>query len=544
MSATLTGVAASPGLAAAPGMRWDGGEGVSIEAAPDVATAAQWVHEDLLKRSLTAPTSEGRAVLEALALFAADPELLATAEAGVRQGVSPIDAVRTAAGGYAEQLRALGGYLAERAEDVIDVGTRIVNALEGRLIAGLPSPGHPYVLLARDLAPADTALLDPKIVVALVTEQGGPTSHTAILARSLGLPAVVACADARNAADGHTLLVDGDLGEVHIDPPAEVTNALMTRAERQRSRTAAVTGPGMTRDSVPVALLANVGGARDAAAAAEGEAEGVGLFRTEFCFLGRTDEPSLEEQVEAYAAVLSHFPGRRVVVRTLDAGSDKPLPFLGLDDEENPALGVRGLRTETVRPGVLERQLTALSAAVVRTGCEAWVMAPMVSTPAEARWFAGLARGRGLQTVGVMIEVPAAALRAHQLLPEVDFASIGTNDLGQYTMAADRQTGTLGSLLDPWQPGLLDLVAMTCAAGTTHGRSIGVCGEAAADPLLAAVLVGLGVRSLSMTAAALPAVRASLRDIDLAECVAAATAARSAPSAAEARAAASAVINA
>ena len=544
MSATLTGVAASPGLAAAPGIRWDGGDGVSVDAAPDVATAARWVNEDLLKRSLTAPTSEGRAVLEALSLFAADPELLATAEAGIRQGASPADAVRTAASGYAEQLRGLGGYLAERAEDVLDVGARIVNTLEGRLITGLPSPGHPYVLLARDLAPADTALLDPKVVVALVTEQGGPTSHTAILARSLGLPAVVACAGARDAADGHTLLVDGDLGEVHIDPPAEVTKALMSRAERQRSRTAAVTGPGMTRDSVPVALLANVGGARDAAAAAEGEAEGIGLFRTEFCFLGRHDEPSLEEQVEAYAAVLSHFPGRRVVVRTLDAGSDKPLPFLGLDDEENPALGVRGLRTETVRPGVLERQLTALSAAVVRTGCEAWVMAPMVSTPAEARWFAGLARGRGLQTVGVMIEVPAAALRAHQLLPEVDFASIGTNDLGQYTMAADRQTGTLGSLLDPWQPGLLDLVAMTCAAGTTHGRSIGVCGEAAADPLLAAVLVGLGVRSLSMTAAALPAVRASLRDIDLAECVEAATAARSAPSAAEAKAAASAVINA
>ncbi len=535
MSTTLTGVAASPGLAAARGVRWDGGEGVSVEPSPDIASASRRVQDDLRARAAEAPTAEGRAVLEALTLFAGDPELIKAAESSAAGGVVPADAVRAAAGHYADQLRGLGGYLAERAEDVVDVGRRIAAALEGKHLAELPNPGHPYVLIARDLAPADTALLDPTVVVALVTEQGGPTSHTAILARSLGIPAVVACAGARDAADGHDLVIDGDLGEVHVDPPAAVVAALTDRAERQRRRSAAVSGPGMTRDSVPVALLANVGGARDAAVAAESGAEGIGLFRTEFLFLGRADEPSADEQVEAYASVLEHFVGKRVVVRTLDGGSDKPLPFLGLGDEENPALGVRGLRTETVRPGVLERQLAALSAAVVRTGCEASVMAPMVSTVAEARMFASLARGRGLPAVGIMIEVPAAALRARDLLPEVDFASIGTNDLGQYTLAADRQSGELGPLLDPWQPALLDLVASTCDAAAPLGRPIGVCGEAAADPLLAAVLVGIGVRSLSMAASALAGVRATLRDVDLASCVEAARLAREAPSAAEAR---------
>ncbi len=543
MSHTLTGVAASPGLAAAPGVRWDAGEGTSVEPAPDIQSAARQVQDDLRRRAAEAPTAEGRTVLEALSLFAGDPELLASAEAAARQGVTPPDAVRAASGHYAEQLRALGGYLAERAEDVLDVGRRIVAALEGRHMAEIPNPGYPYVLLARDLAPADTALLDPTVVVALVTEQGGPTSHTAILARSLGLPAVVACSGARDAGHGHPLVVDGDLGEVHVDPPAAVIEVLTARAERQRTRTAAVTGPGMTKDSVPIALLANVGGARDAAAAAESEAEGIGLFRTEFCFLGRADEPSLEEQVEAYSDVLKHFVGRRMVVRTLDGGSDKPLPFLSLPDEENPALGVRGLRTETMRPGVLERQLSALSTACVRTGCEAWVMAPMVSTVAEARWFSSLVRGRGLQTPGIMVEVPAAALRARHLLAEVDFASLGTNDLGQYALAADRQSGDLGPLLDPWQPALLDLVAMAAEAGSELGKPVGVCGEAAADPLLAVVLVGLGVTSLSMGAGALSAVRATLRDVDMSGCVEAARLARSAASAAEARAAVSALIN-
>ncbi len=223
------------------------------------------------------------------------------------------------------------------------------------------------------------------------------------------------------------------------------------------------------------------------------------------------------------------------MVRTLDGGSDKPLPFLGLGDEENPALGVRGLRTAVSRPEVLDRQLTALASAAARTGAQPWVMAPMVSTVAEARWFGAQARAAGLPTVGVMVEVPAAALRARQMLFEVDFASIGTNDLAQYALAADRQQGELGSLLDPWQPAVLDLVAEACRGAELTGRPIGVCGEAAADPALAAVLVGLGVRSLSMAPVAVPDVRALLADVDLGACRTAAEAVFDAASAADAR---------
>ena len=273
----------------------------------------------------------------------------------------------------------------------------------------------------------------------------------------------------------------------------------------------------------------------DASAASEVDAEGVGLFRTEFLFLGRTDEPSIDEQVESYSQVLSRFVGRRVVVRTLDAGSDKPLPFLGLGEEENPALGVRGLRTAVSKPEVLDRQLTALASAAARTGAQPWVMAPMVATVSESRWFAAQARSAGLPTVGIMIEIPAAALRAHQLVAEVDFASLGTNDLAQYALAADRQQGELGALLDPWQPALIDLVAAACAGAERVGRPIGICGEAAADPALAAVLVGLGVRSLSMAPIAVNDVRALLADTDLATCKRAAAAVADAASAADAR---------
>ncbi|HVQ88682.1 MAG TPA: phosphoenolpyruvate--protein phosphotransferase, partial [Actinomycetes bacterium] len=437
---------------------------------------------------------------------------------------------------FAEKLASLGGYFAERAPDVVDIGERMVAALEGRATAELPNPGYPHVLVARDLAPADTATLDASVVIAIVTEQGGPTSHTAILARGLGIPAVVAIRGARDATDGQQVVVDGDLGEVHVAPDPTITQALRQREERRRSRSKVVTGPGRTSDGTDVKLLVNVGTLTDASSAADSDAEGIGLFRSEFLFLGRVDEPSIEEQVDAYSQVFSRFVGRRVVVRTLDGGSDKPLPFLGLDDEENPALGVRGLRTAVSRPDVLERQLTALASAAARTGAEPWVMAPMVSTVTEARWFGAQARAIGLPTVGIMVEVPAAALRSRHLLAEVDFASLGTNDLAQYALAADRQEGELGALLDPWQPAVLDLVSHACQGARATGRPIGVCGEAASDPALAAVLVGLGVRSLSMAPVALADVRALLRDVDLETCKRAAAAASDAATAADARA--------
>jgi phosphotransferase system enzyme I (PtsI) len=267
-------------------------------------------------------------------------------------------------------------------------------------------------------------------------------------------------------------------------------------------------------------------------------AQGVGLLRTEFLFLGRKDAPSVAEQHAAYLELFNAFPdpGARVVIRTLDAGADKPLPFLDLPAEENPALGVRGLRTARLRPDILDDQLAAIAAAAAQASCEVWTMAPMVATPAEAAGFAARARAHGLARVGAMIEIPAAALRAARLLEHLDFLSVGTNDLGQYTMAADRQDGRLPDLLDPWQPALLELIALAAEAGRAAGKPVGVCGEAAADPRLAPVLVGLGVTSLSMAAAAVPAVHAALGERTLAQCRDLAARARDALDPGEARA--------
>jgi phosphotransferase system enzyme I (PtsI) len=243
----------------------------------------------------------------------------------------------------------------------------------------------------------------------------------------------------------------------------------------------------------------------------------VGLLRTELAFLGRAEEPGVEEQAAAYAAVFAAFPGRKVVLRTLDAGSDKPLAFATPPEEPNPALGVRGLRIARRNPGILDRQLDAVAEAARRTGATPWVMAPMVATVPEAADFAARVRARGL-VPGVMVEVPAAALQADRLLEHVDFLSIGTNDLSQYTMAADRLSADLADLTDPWQPAVLALVAAAAEAGRRTGKPVGVCGEAAADPLLACVLVGLGVTSLSCAASAVPGVGARLRTVDLATC--------------------------
>ncbi|MDP9182416.1 MAG: phosphoenolpyruvate--protein phosphotransferase, partial [Actinomycetota bacterium] len=258
---------------------------------------------------------------------------------------------------------------------------------------------------------------------------------------------------------------------------------------------------------------------------------------TEFLFLDRPDEPSMDEQAAAYRRVLDAFAGRKVVIRTLDAGADKPLRFVTHADEPNPALGVRGLRTARRHPALLERQLTAIARAAAGASAQVWVMAPMVSTPAEAAAFAQQVRGAGLPVAGSMVEVPAAALRAARLLDHCDFLSLGTNDLAQYAFAADRMSGDLADLLDPWQPALLDLVRTTALAGRAAGKPVGVCGEAASDPNLAAVLVGLGVTSLSMAPAAVAPVRATLAGLSLADCERLAEIAGGAPDARVARAA-------
>ncbi|MEU0572498.1 putative PEP-binding protein, partial [Nonomuraea sp. NPDC005983] len=405
-------------------------------------------------------------------------------------------------------LNVLQGSAAQR---LYDLRHRAVAAALGLPMPGIPSPGHPFVLVAPDLSPADTSALGPD-VLALVTERGGPTSHTAILARARGLPAVVACAGVTGLADGTIISVDGGTGEVAIGLTAEAAERVRDGDREERARLAGSRGPGRTADGHRIRLMHNIGSAADLRPGAEG----VGLFRTEFLFLDRSRPPSFEEQVAAYAEVFAQ--AETVVLRTLDAGTDKPLPFLGLPEEPNPALGIRGLRVDRLLPSVLDTQLDAVAEAARAATADVWVMAPMVTTAAEAADFAARARARGLARVGVMIEVPAAALQAGRLLREVDFLSVGTNDLSQYAFAADRQHPALADLLDPWQPALLRLVAECAQAGASAGKPVGVCGEAAGDPRLAPVLAGLGVTSLSMAPVCVPAVREALAAHTLEQC--------------------------
>ena len=381
--------------------------------------------------------------------------------------------------------------------------------------------------------------------VGLVTALGGPTSHTAIIARQIGVPCLVAAGPGLRDVDaGDRVLIDGAAGTLTVEPEPSVARAAVADAEESARRIAAWSGPGRLADGLPVTLLANVGDAASARQAADGPAEGVGLFRTELSFLTESTEPAVDVQARAYAGVLSRFPSSKVVVRTLDAGSDKPLAFTNPDHEDNPALGVRGLRISRSHSGLLERQLDAIVMAgesLGRDHADTWVMAPMVATLEEADWFAGLCRERGL-TPGAMIEIPAAALQSHDLMTVLDFVSIGTNDLTQYAMAADRLSPHLAYLTDPWQPAVLRLIDMTCKSGRETGTPVGVCGEAAADPWLACVLVGLGVESLSAAATALPGVGARLAAVTEAQCRSAARAALDATDADGARAAARAIL--
>ena len=487
--------------------------------------ALRFVADDLAKLA-SEVTGTAAEVLDAESMIAADKTLADAVTAKVDAGRPAAWAVTDAIADQQEVFASLGGYFAERAADLADIRDRAVARLLDLPMPGLPRPGEPFVLVADDLAPADTVLLDPTQVLAIVTRRGGPTSHTAILARARGLPAVVSCA--LDVADGTIVAVDGTTGAVE---EVSSSDAAEIRAERERLRADAPTGPGRTSDGHAVPLLGNVGAAADVS----DDTEGIGLFRTEFLFLGRTSAPTVEEQAREYAAVFRAQGTGKIVVRTLDAGADKPLPFLGLAAEENPALGVRGVRVARSHPAVLADQLAAVALAARETGADVWVMAPMVATAEEAESFVAAARDAGLPVAGAMIEVPAAALRAAQLLSVVDFVSIGTNDLSQYTMAADRMNGDLAELLDPWQPAVLSLVAECARAGRAANKPVGVCGESAGDPLLALVFVGLGVTSLSMSGPSVAAVRASLAAHTRADCERLAAAALAAPSARAAR---------
>lgn len=539
----VAGLAAGPALCAhgevpveAVTRFGDGGfadEGAAL-AAYDEAVAAVAAGYAAKAEAASGPAAE---VLTASAGLTRDKGLRAAVVKEVAGGAPLLDALAAAVEQFVGVFTSIGGLMAERTTDLRDIERRLLARLVGAPEPGVPVPTEPSVLVATDLAPSDTSGLDPARVLGLVTERGGPTSHTAIIARQLGIPCVVGAPGVADIAPGTFLLLDGTSGEVRVGVDPAAAGALVERDRRDRAAVAAWTGPATTADGLPVKLLANVADGLSAAEAAAEPVDGVGLFRTELCFLDRAEEPSVEEQAEIYAAALSPFAdGRYVVVRTLDAGSDKPIAFATHEGEENPALGVRGLRLALDDPGLIDRQLDGIRLAAERTGTEAWVMAPMVATVAEAADFAARVRDRGLRP-GVMVEIPSAALLAHRILEVVDFLSIGTNDLTQYAMAADRMATDLAHLTDPWQPAVLQLVAITAEAGRQAGKPVGVCGEAAADPHLAAALLGMGVSSLSMASRAVRPVGARLAGVSVERCEEAAEAALGAPDPAAGRSA-------
>ena len=464
-------------------------------------------------------------ILQAIAMFASDPSLAENIKNLVNGGKTGERAVLEGFAQVEEMFKMIGGYQAERAADLHDVGQRVIAELRGVAAPGVPESDEPFVLVAEDLSPADTSTLDLAKTLAIVTSQGGPTSHTAILARARGIVSVVSAAEAEDLKDGEQVIVNAAKGEVVTEPTdeeirqAEAAKEHAARAKELRGQA------GGTKDGHHVPLLANLGKPADAKTALEYGAEGVGLFRSEFLFIGNSEPPSVEEQTKAYTELLSQFPGKKVVIRMLDAGADKPLPFLTPEDEPNPALGLRGLRTLREHKEVLEGQLKALAAADAQTDADLWVMAPMVADEYEADYFVKLGKSFGLKKVGAMAEVPSIALMADKVAEVADFVSIGTNDLTQYTMAADRTLGSVAGYQTAWHPAVLRAIKLICDAGNAKGMPVGVCGEAAADPDLAVVLTGLGVNSLSMTPVALDDVRAQLAEVTFDEAQAKAKAA-------------------
>ena len=432
----------------------------------------------------------------------------------------------------AEMLEALDDeYLAARAADIRDVGTQLLKAVLGLPLETWDNLSVPSVLVASDFFPSETATIPPGMALGLCTEEGSPTSHIAVFARGMGLPAVVGV-DLPSLESGAVLAFDGETGEVYIDPSPEVIERLQSLQEEQRrSREGAEVRahePAVTRDGVRIEVAANIGAEEDAGRAVGLGAEGVGLFRTEFLFLDRTRPISEEEQYEAYRTVLSEFGDHLVVVRTLDVGGDKQVPGIEIGEEMNPFLGLRGIRLTLARPEMMQAQLRALlrAASAGRLG----IMAPMVAGRVDLLAFReALAEAErslvadGLEfssdyQVGIMIEVPSAALVATRLAPHIDFFSIGTNDLTQYTLAVDRTNREVADRADHFHPAVLRLIAETCKAAKAHGRWVGVCGAMAGDPLAVPVLIGLGVKELSVAIPSVPAIKERVRSLSLEEC--------------------------
>jgi multiphosphoryl transfer protein len=536
----LTGLPGAPGIVSGPARHLR-------LAAPEIPTGSSGDPEEewaVLERALEQVRAEigaarqsvearageySAAIFDAHLLFLDDDALLEpTRRAIFEEGRNAAEAWYAASEAVAADYRSLDDeYMRARADDLTGVARQVVAALTGA--GGAPSLARPGIVVAADLTPADTAALDRKLAQGIATAAGSPTSHSAILARSLGVPAAVGLGEALlEVPEDTALLLDGDAGVVFVEPRddiiAEYGRQSEMREETAREARARAAEPALTRDGHSVEVVANIGSPDDVSVALANGAEGVGLLRTEFLFLERDSMPSEDEQYAAYSRIAEALKGRPLVLRTLDVGADKPLPYLPAQREANPFLGVRGIRFALARPELLETQLRA----ALRTSAEhpLKVMFPMVATLEEYRQArsalervreeleqAGTAVPEELE-VGVMIEVPAAALAAEVFAPEVDFFSLGTNDLTQYTMAAERGNASVAGLADGLHPSVLRLIRIVAEAGSRHGRWVGVCGELASDLTAVPVLVGLGITELSANAPAIPAVKQAVRNID------------------------------
>jgi phosphoenolpyruvate-protein phosphotransferase len=548
VSTRLSGRPAAPGAALAPAFVMEpqpflGGFPETASGGPEeelarllgaLDRAEGELHELARIVSSAAGEDEGE-IFEAHAEFVADPELIRLAKVTIHAGASAERAVVDAFGTFRELLLASASeYLAARAADLDDVRDRVVKILLG-VSTSVVVPEQRSVIVARELTPSQTATIPVNVIAGIVTETGSPTSHAAILARALGVPAVVACEGLLAAMRIDVeVAIDGRVGEAIVDPDSSEREAIVRRQDEEERRRDVLgrlrDEPGQTADGHHIELAANIGSIEHIPGAVEAGGEGSGLVRTEFLFLGRMAAPSVEEQTKIYAEILRGFPGRRVVFRTLDAGADKPLPFVDRGAEENPALGLRGIRLSLRRPDLFRDQLRALLRARAEVADEGAgrlaIMFPLVATAAEVeaavQTFRAVAADEGADTgeiqVGVMIEVPSGALGAARLARHADFLSIGTNDLIQYLFAVDRLNGAVAGIGDVLDPDVLDLIRRVIEAGHANDAWVGVCGEAAGDPVVASALVGLGVNELSMTGVAIPEVKDALRRLTLKDC--------------------------
>lgn len=518
----LAGVCAVPGVAAGFAYRWrrefteivEDGQGIEHERkALEDAIASASRNLRAAGAGTSGPASE---IADAHLALLSDEHLQAVAVAQIEAGRSAAYAWTFATSASADMLRNTDNpRMRERVADLEDIRGQVVRFLtDGGAAVGNDLPEE-AVLIAEDLLPSEILSLDRHRLKAIAVERGGPTSHMAIIAASIGVPTLVAVGPRlADVAERVRVLVDSTAGKLVLDPPdATVEKAL------QRNRvldTAA--GPCRTRDGIKVGLLANIGGADEVEAALAAGADGCGLLRTEFLFLDRSTAPSIDEQAEVYHKIADAFGGRPLTIRTLDIGGDKPVPFIKFEHEQNPALGARGIRTKLLYPELIDAQLQAIA----RTRSDALkVMIPMVSSVDELRGVHARLRefeaSRELR-VGVMVETPAAALLADALAKEADFLSIGTNDLAQYVLAMDRTNPVLAASIDALHPAVLKLIAMTAEAGALAGTSVSVCGNLAGDPVGALLLIGFGITELSSAPTSFPMLRHAISQVTAEEC--------------------------